>query len=239
MWQNGYTASCAWGKWLFLAKGASITIHDGSPDAGIADPDTRVIHATIEEELLVCSMVANEEYLFTADHTDRIGFWAASKSELGLEYTLVKRICPSTPSFTGGIMRSLIIWDGFMWWLSDENIHKRNMNNGETFCRRIKFVPQEMVFTNTFVWRGAMFVHGWNKKPIRMTPYTIWSPSTHKSFTKRERQGIKTMVMLAKNNAFPSVRPPMDILYIIFEYLTVLPFGEEFIDDVEKRYKPQ
>ncbi len=46
-----------------------------------------------------------------------------------------------------------------------------------------------------------------------------WSPSTHHHFSKRTREGIKTMTMLAARQ-FPSQAVPNEVLFIIFEYYT-------------------
>lgn len=67
------------------------------------------------------------------------------------------------------------------------------------------------------VWRGAVFSGG-SENMIRWTSFSAWSPSNHHLFSRRTRDGIKTMMLMASKRHFPSDALPMAILYIIFQF---------------------
>src|SRR5712671_506820 len=88
--------------------------------------------------------------------------------------------------------------------------------------RGFAVLSSELVFTgqlnSIIVWRGALFSGGADKKVIQWTPFHMWSPTRHKEFSPSIKEGIKTMMMLASSNHFPSHAIPTDILSIIIQF---------------------
>ena len=47
----------------------------------------------------------------------------------------------------------------------------------------------------------------------------MWNPKIHSEFGKGVRQGIKEVMMLVRGGYLPSQAVPMDVLFVIFQYL--------------------
>ena len=162
------------------------------------------------------------EYLFSGSYDKTIRKWNREGE------------CVGTFTHHTGTVTSLAVHNGELWSSSYDTTVKRCSLEG-TVLQEYKGHTNGVLCL--VVWRGAVFSGGYDKQVIQWTPFAVWSPSTHHQFSREEREGIKTMMLMAKQQHFPSAALPTELLHIIFQYYTSIPLKSKEESHLPKESK--
>jgi WD40 repeat protein len=171
------------------------------------DYNEKVLTLTGHTALVLCLAPAGE-YLFSGSNDKSIIKW----NEAGQCLRIIHHHTDS--------VRCLLVFNGELYSGSDDKSVKRISLEGQLLE---EYKGHTDCVTAITVWRGALFSGGMDKKVIQWTPFHLWSAVRHKEYSPSIKEGIKTMMMLASSNHFPSHAIPTDVLFIIFQFFASPP----------------